>query len=331
MLVTGGAGFIGSHFVLYALQKYPTLKIINLDKLTYAANLNNLNNVINHPNYKFVKGDICDSHLVAEILSRNKIDIIVNFAAETHVDRSIADPLPFIHSNIEGVYHLLNCAYLYWQEKFNLDPQLCRFHQISTDEVYGSLKLDEPAFTENSLYQPNSPYAASKASADHLIHAYHKTYGLPITISHCSNNYGSHQHQEKLIPKIIECCIEQISIPLYKDGRNIRDWIFVEDHCQAIDLILRHGIIGKHFNIGGCEEISNLGIAKLICQIMDKLVDENAPHERLITFVKDRPGHDFRYAINSDLLKSITGWQPKTRLKHALHQLIQSKMVTYAL
>lgn len=330
ILVTGGAGFIGSHFILYALKKYGNIKIINLDKLTYAANLNHLDSVEQHTNYHFIQGDIGEAAQVTHLLLKYEIDTLINFAAETHVDRSIVDPFSFIHNNIQGTHHLLHCALQYWQKKFSLDPQRCRFHQISTDEVYGSLQMGDPAFAEHSPYQPNSPYAASKAAADHLVQAYHKTYGLPITISNCSNNYGNHQHREKLIPKIIQCCIEQQPIPLYKDGKNIRDWIFVEDHCNAIDHILQYGKIGQRYNVGGKNEMTNLHIAQLICKKMDPIFPENAPHERLITFVKDRPGHDFRYAINSQLLESTTGWRPSTRLDAMLHHLIHSKIPCYA-
>lgn len=328
-LITGGAGFIGSHFIIYLLNKYKDVKVINLDKLTYAANLTHLDAIKNHPHYHFVKGDICDKHLLTNLLAQNHIDTIINFAAESHVDRSIANPAIFIETNVLGTHNLLECALIAWKKQFNLNPSLCRFHQISTDEVYGSLKLDEPAFTEKSRYQPNSPYSASKAAADHCVTAYAHTFGLPATISNCSNNYGIHQHPEKLIPKIINCCIQEQSIPIYGDGKNIRDWIFVDDHCQAIDSILQHGELGACYNVGGSEEINNITLAQLICQNMDALVPENAPHQRLIQFVKDRPGHDFRYAINSDLLKTTTGWTAKTKIRPTLIDFIKSKIHQY--
>ncbi len=330
ILITGGAGFIGSHFIIYLLQRYSDIEIFNLDKLTYAANLRNLEEVNQSKNYHFLKGDILDSNLITQILTEFKIDTIVNFAAESHVDRSIDDPAPFIETNIHGTYNLLQCSFQYWRKQFNLNPEKCRFHQISTDEVYGCLKIDDPAFTENSPYHPNSPYSASKASADHLVQAYFRTYKLPITISNCSNNYGANQHIEKLIPKIIHNCINQQPIPIYNDGSNIRDWIFVEDHCRGIDAILRQAPIGQHYNLGGNEELDNLTIVQLVCDEFDKIFPENLPHRRLITFVKDRPGHDFRYAINNNLLYSITGWQPKIRLRETLEHLIQLKLLAYA-
>lgn len=329
LLITGGAGFIGSHFIIYLLNKYQGVKVINLDKLTYAANLANLDSINNHPHYYFIKGDICDKSLLTELLNKNKIDTIVNFAAESHVDRSIEEPTIFINTNVLGTQNLLECALTAWKKQFNLDPSLCRFHQISTDEVYGSLKLDEPPFTENSHYQPNSPYSASKAAADHLVSAYSHTFGLPVTLSNCSNNYGIHQNPEKLIPKIIQCCLQWQSIPIYGNGQNIRDWIFVDDHCQAIDSILHYGKIGVRYNVGGSEEINNITIARFICKTMDALVPENEPHQCLIQFVKDRPGHDFRYAINSDLLKITTGWSAKTKIRPMLIDFIKSKICQY--
>lgn len=330
MLITGGAGFIGSHFIIDFLKNHPQTQIINLDQLTYAANLDNLNSISHLNNYIFIQGNICDKQLVSDILSTYQIDTIVNFAAESHVDRSIEDSTPFFQTNILGACNLLQCSYLYWKKQFNLNPNHCRFHQISTDEVYGSLTLDDPSFTEESPYRPNSPYAASKAAADLQVRAYFHTYRLPVTISNCSNNYGAHQHNEKLIPTIIRNCFELKPIPIYNDGSNIRDWIFVEDHCQGIDKILHQGIPGTHYNLGGNEEITNLNLAHLVCDEFDKIFPEKAPHRRLIRFVADRPGHDFRYAINNQLVFSTLDWKPQYRIRNILQSLIQSKMSCYA-
>jgi len=326
ILITGGAGFIGSHFIIYLLEKYKNIQIFNLDKLTYAANLNHLDSIKNYPHYHFIKGDIGDKKLVIELLLQHSIDTIINFAAESHVDRSIIDPETCIYTNVVGTQNMLACAVQVWQKLFNLNPDHCRFHQISTDEVYGSLKLNEPAFTENSRYQPSSPYSASKAAADHWVRAYFNSYMLPATVSICSNNYGQHQHSEKLIPKIIQCCLEMENIPIYGNGENIRDWLYVDDHCEAIDIILHHGQIGLTYNVGGGEEISNIAMAQLICQIMDSLLPEYAPHNHLIQFIQDRPGHDFRYAINSDFLRNAMAWSPKHKISDILPQLIITKL-----
>lgn len=330
ILVTGGAGFIGSHFILYMLDKHDDIKIVNLDKLTYAADLKHLDSVRDNKRYTFIKGDICDRNLVKEILENYKIDTVINFAAESHVDRSIESPDIFIQTNVLGTQILLQCALAYWAKQFELSENRCRFHQISTDEVYGALGPDDEAFTEQSQFLPNSPYSASKAAADHLVRAYYRTYQLPITISNCSNNYGAHQHQEKLIPKIIQCCFESKQIPIYNDGSNIRDWLFVDDHCSAVDLILQKGVVGQRYNVGGGFEISNLKLTKIICAIMDKLNPENAPHEQLITFVKDRPGHDWRYAIDHQLLTKHTGWQPSCQFPTQIEELIKLRVRDYA-
>jgi len=327
ILVTGGAGFIGSHFIIYLLKHYPDIHIVNLDKLSYAANLNNLRSVEDSAHYQFIKGDICDTNLIPDVLMKFNIDTIVNFAAESHVDNSIANPLLFTHNNILGTHNLLEAAYQYWQKTCDLNPVKCRFHQISTDEVYGSLSKDEPAFTEISPYRPNSPYAASKAASDHLVRAYQQTFKLPTTLSNCSNNFGAHQHPEKLIPKIIHRCSQLQKIPLYHDGSNIRDWIFVDDHCHAIDVIVRDGKLGQHYNVGANNEWSNLAIAQFICQEMDKLNAKNAPHERLISFVRDRPGHDFRYALDSSLLEATTERRVGARFEDTLSTLIRQKLI----
>ncbi len=296
ILVTGGAGFIGSNFILYWLKKYPQDKIINLDKLTYAGNLENLKSVEKNPHYQFVKGDICDYQLVNSLVKQ--VEIIVHFAAESHVDRSILDPAPFIKTNVEGTYVLLEAA---------LKNNLKRFHHISTDEVFGTLPLNsKKKFNEKSNYTPRSPYSASKAASDHLVRAYYTTYHLPITISNCSNNFGPYQFPEKLIPLAITNIIEEEKIPVYGDGLYVRDWLYVEDHCRAIDLILQKGKIGETYFIGGLtEDISNLDVVKKILKIMNK--DEN-----MIEFVKDRPGHDRRYAIDWSKINQQLGWQPKS-------------------
>ncbi len=295
LLVTGGAGFIGSNFILYWLKKYPSDKIINLDKLTYAGNLENLKTVEKNSNYEFVQGDICDSQLVNSLTE--KTDVIVHFAAESHVDRSITDPAPFIKTNIEGTYVLLEAA---------LKNKIKRFHHISTDEVFGALPLGTTErFNEKTKYDPRSPYSASKASSDHLVNAYHTTYNLPITISNCSNNFGPLQFPEKLIPLAITNIIESKKVPVYGDGLYVRDWLYVEDHCKAIDAILQKGKIGETYFIGGLtEDINNLEVIKKILKIMDK--DESA-----IEYVKDRPGHDRRYAIDWTKINKELGWKPE--------------------
>lgn len=330
ILVTGGAGFIGSHFILTMLNKYDDITIINLDKLTYAANLNYLADVSLHSNYHFIKGDIGDRTLVSMLMQEYNIDTVINFAAESHVDRSIETPEIFITTNVLGTQVLLDCALKYWQDSCDLSPEKCRFHQISTDEVYGALGPDDDPFTEQSQFAPNSPYSSSKAAADHFVRAYHRTYDLPITISHCSNNYGAHQHSEKLIPKIIQCCFESKPIPIYNDGSNIRDWLFVDDHGEAVDAILHEGVVGQRYNVGGGFEVSNLELTKIICGTLDKLNPDNAPHENLITFVKDRPGHDWRYAINHDLLTEHTGWRPQYSFQAEIEKLIDVRAVSYA-
>ncbi len=295
LLVTGGAGFIGSNFILYWLKKYPQDKIVNLDKLTYAGNLENLKLIEKNPNYEFVHGDICDPQLVNSLTE--KTDTIIHFAAESHVDRSILDPAPFIKTNIEGTYVLLEAA---------LKNKIKRFHHISTDEVFGALELDSKnKFNDLTLYNPRSPYSASKASSDHLVRAYHTTYDLPITISNCSNNFGPFQFPEKLIPLAITNLIEEKKVPVYGDGLYVRDWLYVEDHCRAIDLILQKGKIGETYLVGGLtEDISNIEIIKRILKIMGK-------DESQIEFVKDRPGHDRRYAIDWSKINRELGWQPE--------------------
>jgi dTDP-glucose 4,6-dehydratase len=297
LLVTGGAGFIGSNFILYWLKKYPQDKILNLDKLTYAGNLENLKTVENNPNYTFVKGDICNFSLVNSLIKKYNIDTIVHFAAESHVDRSILDPAPFIKTNIEGTYVLLEAA---------LKNKIKRFHHISTDEVFGALPLDsKEKFNEKTAYNPRSPYSASKASSDHLVRAYHITYGLPVTISNCSNNYGPYQFPEKLIPLAITNIIEGKKVPIYGDGLYVRDWLYVEDHCKALDLILHNGKVGETYFIGGLtKDIPNIEVVRKILKIMGK-------DESYIEYVKDRPGHDRRYAIDWSKINRELSWKPE--------------------
>lgn len=295
LLITGGAGFIGSNFILYWFKKYPQDKIINLDKLTYASNLENLKTVEKNPHYKFVKGDICDQKLVNQLIK--EVDIVVHFAAESHVDRSILDPAPFIKTNIEGTYVLLEAA---------LKNGKKRFHHISTDEVFGDLPLNsKKKFNEKTPYNPRSPYSASKAAADHLVRAYYNTYNLPVTISNCSNNFGPYQFPEKFIPLAITNILENKKIPVYGDGSYVRDWLYVEDHCRAIDLIINKGKIGETYLIGGLtKDLKNIDVVKKIIKIIGK-------DESVIEYVKDRPGHDRKYAIDWSKINRQLGWKPK--------------------
>lgn len=323
ILVTGAAGFIGCNFVRMMLQRYSDINIISFDKLTYAGSLANLTDVMDLDNHYFIKGDICDKVLVSETLRSFNINTIVHFAAESHVDNSINEPGVFIQTNIVGTFNLLESARYYWLEEKKIDSSNYRFHHISTDEVYGSLNKTQPAFTETTAYAPNSPYSASKAGADHLVRAYFHTYKLPITISNCSNNYGPYQHKEKLIPVVIRNCLMQEPIPVYGDGSNIRDWLYVVDHCDAIDCILRRGIVGECYNIGGSNEMSNLVLVKYICQLMDRYRPSNAPHEKLINFVTDRKGHDWRYAIDNSKVSKHLNWRPTQDFNMALKNTIE--------
>lgn len=314
ILVTGGAGFIGANFIRHVLTHEPAIHIINLDKLTYAADLHNLQHLPNEDHYHFIQGDINDSALIQHLLTHHQIDTIVHFAAESHVDRSISSPAAFIETNINGTFTLLEAARNYSEIK--------RFHHISTDEVFGSLQADDPLFKETTRYQPRSPYSASKAASDHLVHAYHHTYGLPITLSNCSNNYGPYQHAEKFIPTVIRACKESKPIPIYGNGKNIRDWLYVEDHCSGILSILKHGRIGENYNLGGNNEWENLTLVHYICEQMDALHPKTKPHRNLIQFVTDRPGHDFRYAIDSSKIHTELGWSPKETLESGMLKTI---------
>lgn len=313
ILVTGGAGFIGSNFVPYFCQKYPEYKVICLDKLTYAGNLDNLKECNEMPNYVFVKGDICDKELVSELFSKYNISGVIHFAAESHVDNSIKGPEAFIKTNIEGTFNLIETARKFWMEapgKFKAGCENNRFHHISTDEVYGTLGTDG-YFSETTPYAPNSPYSASKASSDFIVRAYHHTYGMNVTTSNCSNNYGPKQHDEKLIPHIIKMALEGKPLPIYGQGINVRDWLYVLDHCKAIDLIFHKGKSGETYNIGGHNERNNIAIVKTICKLLDEMQPRTDKHsyEELITFVSDRPGHDLRYAIDPTKIVSELGWK----------------------
>ena len=306
LLITGGAGFIGSNFVRYWINRYPQDRVVNLDALTYAGNLENLAGIETAQNYRFVRGDIGDQALVESLLQAEAIDMVVNFAAESHVDRSILGPAAFIATNINGTFALLEAARKVWGEGANGQ----RFLHVSTDEVYGSLAPDARAFTERHRYAPNSPYSASKAASDHLVRAYHKTYGLPTLITNCSNNYGPYQFPEKLIPLVILNALEGKPLPVYGDGLQVRDWLYVEDHCTGIDAVLAGGEPGEVFNIGGINEWHNIDIVKLVCARLDALQPGPASYSELITFVKDRPGHDRRYAIDASRMRERLGWQP---------------------
>lgn len=322
MLVTGGAGFIGSHFIRYLFQIYPDVFIVNLDKLTYAGQLSHLDSGVDFSRYQFVHGDISDADVVTTILRDYTIDTIVHFAAESHVDRSIHAPAAFIQTNVVGTFVLLDAARQYWLSDRRWQSNQCRFHHISTDEVYGTLAVTDPAFTERTAYAPNSPYSASKASSDHLVRAYFHTYQLPITISNCSNNYGPYQHAEKFIPTVIRQCRDHLPIPVYGNGSNIRDWLYVGDHCRGIDAILTSGKVGEVYNIGGLTELDNLSLVNMLCDLFDKRYPEKAPHSNLISFVTDRPGHDWRYAIDIKKIHRELGWMPEVSLLAGLEETL---------
>ena len=324
ILVTGGSGFIGSNFIHYLINNTDYKRIINLDKLTYAGNNENLINIQQNIRYKFIKGNICDRQCIKKIFQDYSPNKIVHFAAESHVDRSIDGPKDFINTNIVGTSILLEESLSYYNKLKKLSKSSFKFHHISTDEVFGSLG-EKGSFVEDSPYDPSSPYSASKASSDHLVRAWHRTFGLPVTISNCSNNYGPYQFPEKLIPLMIINCLSNKSLPVYGKGENIRDWLYVEDHCKAINLILQEGAIGDTYNIGGNNEISNLNIVESICTILDKLKPTNSgkSYNQMISFVKDRPGHDFRYAINTTKIKKDLNWEPKETFDSGLTKTIK--------
>lgn len=318
ILITGGAGFIGCHVVNLFVKKYPEYNIVNLDALTYAGNLENLKLVENNSNYKFIKGDICDRVLMEEIFKKHKINNIIHLAAESHVDRSITNPFEFAQTNIIGTLTLLNQAKESWKDEF--DDKL--FYHISTDEVFGSLGK-EGYFLEDTHYDPKSPYSASKASSDHFVSSYNNTFGLPTIITNCSNNYGPNQFPEKLIPLFINNIINKKSLPVYGKGLNIRDWLYVEDHARAIDVIFHKGEIGDTYNIGGFNEWTNMDLIKVLCKVMDKkLGRDKGTSEGLITFVTDRAGHDLRYAIDSTKLKEQLGWEPSLQFEEGIEKTV---------
>jgi dTDP-glucose 4,6-dehydratase len=324
VLVTGGAGFIGSNFVRHLLGVDSDVFIVNLDALTYAGSPENLRNLPDPSRHAFVKGDICDRALVLDLLRRHQIDTVVHFAAETHVDRSILGPDQFIQTNVHGTFSLLESVRRYWLEERPFSIQDARFHHISTDEVFGSLEPGEPAFSEVTPYAPNSPYAASKAASDHLARAYQHTYGLPLTITNCSNNYGPYQFPEKLIPLMIMNSFDGQPLPIYGDGGQIRDWLYVEDHCEAILAVLRIGMPGETYNVGGDNQPTNLTIVQTLCEILDELLpqSEHLPHASLIKYVSDRPGHDRRYAMDTTKIKRELGWQPRQSLESGLMRTV---------
>ena len=318
IMVTGAAGFIGSHVVRLFVNKYPDYLIVNLDALTYAGNLENLRDIENLPNYKFERGDIIDEKRLGELFDQYHFDAVIHLAAESHVDRSILDPLAFVKTNVLGTASLLNVCLKYW--KANFENKL--FYHVSTDEVYGSLGK-EGFFTEETPYDPRSPYSASKASSDHFVMAYHHTYGLPVVMSNCSNNYGSHHFPEKLIPLMINNIKNNKPLPVYGKGENVRDWLFVEDHATAIDTIFHKGKIGDKYNVGGFNEWKNIDIVYLLCGIMDKKLGRTAGESaKLISFVKDRPGHDLRYAIDATKLNKELGWKPSLQFEEGLEKTV---------
>ena len=310
LLVSGGAGFIGANFIHHWIKNYPQDKIVVLDALTYAGNQASLVDVENHQNYRFVQGNICDQTLVRQLLKEESITTLVHFAAESHVDRSITGPSEFIETNINGTYNLLEESRQYWQGLSEKDKEQFRFLHVSTDEVYGSLG-PEGFFTEETPYQPNSPYSASKAASDHLVRAWYHTYGLPVVTTNCSNNYGSYQFPEKLIPHIILNALSGKDLPIYGKGDNIRDWLYVEDHARAIEAVIKKGRLGETYNVGGYNEKTNLEVVNTLCEILDELVPSEKSYKQLITYVKDRPGHDKRYAIDAEKIAKELNWKPQ--------------------
>jgi dTDP-glucose 4,6-dehydratase len=325
ILVTGGAGFIGSNFILQRLESKQSLaSIVNLDKLTYAGNPSNLATIAHDPRYEFVHGDIADRNLVRSVLDRRKPQAIVHFAAESHVDRSIRGPDDFIRTNIDGTFSLLEEVRAYWEKLPERAKADFRFLHVSTDEVYGSLDPHDPPFSESTPYAPNSPYAASKAASDHIVRAYHHTYGLPTLTTNCSNNYGRFQFPEKLIPLVILNARAGKPLPVYGDGKNVRDWLYVEDHCEAISTVLARGKAGKTYNIGGWNEKRNIDIVETICDIVDEMAGRReSPRRGLITFVKDRPGHDRRYAMDATKIERELGWRPRETFESGIRKTVR--------
>jgi len=325
VLVTGGAGFIGCNFVRALLRSDDLVRIWTLDALTYAGDRENLSDLPAAARHSFVEGDVCDEELVVQLLRDQRIDTIVHFAAETHVDRSITGPQAFVQTNVQGTLTLLEGARQVWLEEQGWGTGDCRFHHISTDEVYGSLDPEDSPFTEQTPYAPNSPYAASKAAADHLVRAYINTYGLPATLSNCSNNYGPHQYPEKLIPVVLLNALNGIPLPIYGDGQQIRDWLYVEDHSEALMQVLKNGSVGETYNVSTGMQITNLELVETICRLLDELVPGSpwAPHRNLMEFVEDRPGHDRRYAMDSQKISTELGWKPRVELQVGLRRTIR--------
>ena len=325
IIITGGAGFIGSHVVRLFVNKYPEYRIINVDKLTYAGNLANLKDIEDKPNYRFVKADICDFDTIYALMQEEHVDGVIHLAAESHVDRSIKDPFTFARTNVMGTLSMLQAAKLYWEslpEKYEGK----RFYHISTDEVYGALRLDHPEelFTETTKYQPHSPYSASKASSDHFVRTFHDTYGMPTIVTNCSNNYGPYQFPEKLIPLFINNIRHRKPLPVYGKGENVRDWLFVEDHARAIDLIFHKGKVAETYNIGGFNEWKNIDIIKVVINTVDRLLGRKEGEDLdLITFVTDRAGHDLRYAIDSRKLKTELGWEPSLQFEEGIERTVR--------
>lgn len=331
ILLTGCAGFIGSNFIPYFIEKYVDYNLINLDLLTYAGDLNNLKEINNNERYTLVEGDICDRELVEKIFKEFNVVGVIHFAAESHVDNSIKNPGVFIETNVNGTFTLLDVAYKYWMEKpfvYKTGYEGCRFHHISTDEVYGTLG-EEGLFTEETSYAPNSPYSASKACSDMIARSYHHTYGMDIVITNCSNNYGPKQHDEKLIPTIIRKALKGESIPIYGDGKNIRDWLYVLDHCKGIDLVYHTGQNGEVYNIGGRNERNNNYIVNKICEILDELIPSNKSYKELITYVEDRAGHDRRYAIDASKIENKLGWKADENFESGILKTIEWYLKKY--
>jgi dTDP-glucose 4,6-dehydratase len=323
ILITGGAGFIGSNFTHHWCRQYPNDRVIVLDALTYAGNRATLNDLDSHENFRFVKGDICDRPLVDQLLAEEQINTVAHFAAESHVDRSILGPDAFIRTNVVGTFTLLDAFRQHWIQRGK--PESDRFLHVSTDEVYGSLNPDDPAFSETTPYAPNSPYSASKAGSDHLARAYFHTYGMPTLITNCSNNYGPYHFPEKLIPLMCINILLGKSLPVYGDGQNIRDWLYVGDHCTALDTVIRKGTPGETYNVGGNNEVKNIDLVHKLCTIMDELAPNlpTRPSKQLITFVKDRAGHDRRYAIDASKIKAELGWTPSVTVDEGLRQTVE--------
>jgi dTDP-glucose 4,6-dehydratase len=323
LLITGGAGFIGSNFVHRWCELYPDNHVVVLDALTYAGNISNLASLAGRENFRFVQGDICDRELVDKLLKEENISTVAHFAAESHVDRSILGPGAFVQTNVVGTFTLLEAFRQHWEA--NLKNADFRFLHVSTDEVYGSLGTDDPAFSETTPYAPNSPYSASKAGSDHLVRAYYHTYGMPTIITNCSNNYGPYHFPEKLIPLM---CINTLigkALPVYGDGKNVRDWLYVGDHCSALDIVIHRGIPGETYNIGGNNEVQNIHLVEMLCELMDELAPDLPvrPAKKLITFVKDRPGHDRRYAIDATKIKTQLGWTPSITVEQGLRLTVE--------